>query len=59
MPEATVVDVQNADDKANQPGAMSDPAAPFGGIRQSGLGRKRGSKGILEFCETKYSAVDS
>lgn len=39
-------------------GAMSDPAAPFGGMKQSGLGREGGSDGILEFCETQYLAVD-
>ena len=38
-------------------GAMSDPAAPFGGSKQSGLGREGGADGIYEFCETKYIAA--
>jgi succinate-semialdehyde dehydrogenase/glutarate-semialdehyde dehydrogenase len=39
-------------------GLMSDPAAPFGGVKQSGLGREGGVTGILEFMEAKYLAVD-
>lgn len=39
-------------------GLMSDPAAPFGGAKQSGLGREGGITGILEFMEPKYFAVD-
>ena len=38
-------------------GAMSDPAAPFGGMKQSGLGREGAHEGILEFCETQYIAA--
>ncbi|AMY70501.1 GabD3 succinate-semialdehyde dehdyrogenase [Frigidibacter mobilis] len=38
-------------------GLMSDPAAPFGGAKQSGLGREGGVTGILEFLEPKYFAV--
>lgn len=38
-------------------GLMSDPAAPFGGTKQSGLGREGGVTGILEFMEPKYFAV--
>lgn len=38
-------------------GLMSDPAAPFGGAKQSGLGREGGVTGILEFMEPKYFAV--
>jgi succinate-semialdehyde dehydrogenase / glutarate-semialdehyde dehydrogenase len=38
-------------------GLASDPAAPFGGTKQSGLGREGAHHGILEFCETKYIAV--
>jgi succinate-semialdehyde dehydrogenase / glutarate-semialdehyde dehydrogenase len=38
-------------------GIVSDPAAPFGGVKQSGLGREGAHHGILEFCETKYIAV--
>jgi succinate-semialdehyde dehydrogenase/glutarate-semialdehyde dehydrogenase len=39
-------------------GLMSDPAAPFGGVKQSGLGREGGVTGILEFMEAKYLAID-
>jgi aldehyde dehydrogenase (NAD+) len=41
-------------------GAVADPAAPFGGYRQSGNGREWGVHGLSEFTETKavmgYSA---
>ncbi|MCW2667729.1 MAG: succinate-semialdehyde dehdyrogenase [Frankiales bacterium] len=39
-------------------GLISEPAAPFGGVKVSGLGREGGHAGVLEFCETKYVAVD-
>lgn len=39
-------------------GSVSDPAAPFGGMKQSGLGREGASEGIYEFCETQYIAAD-
>ncbi len=39
-------------------GLVSDPAAPFGGVKQSGLGREGAHHGILEFCETKYIAAN-
>jgi succinate-semialdehyde dehydrogenase/glutarate-semialdehyde dehydrogenase len=38
-------------------GLVSDPAAPFGGTKHSGLGREGSSDGILEFMETKYVAI--
>jgi succinate-semialdehyde dehydrogenase/glutarate-semialdehyde dehydrogenase len=39
-------------------GVVSDPAAPFGGVKQSGIGREGGHDGMLEFTESKYIAVD-
>jgi succinate-semialdehyde dehydrogenase/glutarate-semialdehyde dehydrogenase len=38
-------------------GVISDPAAPFGGYKQSGLGREGGFAGIHEFLESKYIGV--
>ena len=38
-------------------GVVSNPAAPFGGVKHSGLGREGGRVGIEEFLETKYVAV--
>jgi succinate-semialdehyde dehydrogenase / glutarate-semialdehyde dehydrogenase len=38
-------------------GLVSNPAAPFGGVKQSGLGREGGRVGIDEFLEYKYLAV--
>lgn len=37
-------------------GVISDAAAPFGGVKQSGFGREGGSEGIEEYLETKYIA---
>jgi succinate-semialdehyde dehydrogenase/glutarate-semialdehyde dehydrogenase len=39
-------------------GVVSDPAAPFGGVKQSGLGREGSHHGILEYLEAKYIATD-
>ncbi|MGW6423998.1 NAD-dependent succinate-semialdehyde dehydrogenase [Nocardia sp. NPDC055053] len=38
-------------------GIISDVAAPFGGIKESGLGREAGTEGIEEYLETKYIAL--
>jgi succinate-semialdehyde dehydrogenase/glutarate-semialdehyde dehydrogenase len=38
-------------------GIVSDPAAPFGGTKQSGLGREGGHEGLLEYTESKYIAT--
>ena len=38
-------------------GLVSDAAAPFGGVKQSGLGREGSHHGLLEYCEAKYIAV--
>ena len=38
-------------------GVVSNPAAPFGGVKQSGFGREGGFEGISEYLETKYVAV--
>ena len=38
-------------------GVVSNPAAPFGGVKQSGFGREGGFEGIEEYLETKYVAV--
>ncbi|SFN61835.1 NAD-dependent succinate-semialdehyde dehydrogenase [Mycetocola miduiensis] len=39
-------------------GLVSDPAAPFGGVKQSGIGREGSHEGLLEYVETKYVATD-
>ncbi|MGH2958663.1 MAG: aldehyde dehydrogenase family protein, partial [Solirubrobacterales bacterium] len=39
-------------------GVISNPAAPFGGIKQSGFGREGGFEGIEEYLETKYVGMD-
>jgi succinate-semialdehyde dehydrogenase/glutarate-semialdehyde dehydrogenase len=38
-------------------GVISDPAAPFGGVKQSGFGREGGIEGIEEYLDTKYIAL--
>jgi succinate-semialdehyde dehydrogenase/glutarate-semialdehyde dehydrogenase len=38
-------------------GLVSDPAAPFGGVKQSGVGREGGHEGLLDYLESKYVAV--
>jgi succinate-semialdehyde dehydrogenase/glutarate-semialdehyde dehydrogenase len=39
-------------------GMVSDPAAPFGGTKQSGIGREGGHDGMLDYMESKYIAVE-
>ncbi|GAB2775980.1 NAD-dependent succinate-semialdehyde dehydrogenase [Streptomyces daliensis] len=39
-------------------GYVSDPSAPFGGMKQSGIGREGGNTGIDEYLEQKYLAID-
>jgi succinate-semialdehyde dehydrogenase/glutarate-semialdehyde dehydrogenase len=39
-------------------GLVSDPAAPFGGTKQSGLGREGGHEGMHEFMESQYIAAE-
>jgi succinate-semialdehyde dehydrogenase/glutarate-semialdehyde dehydrogenase len=39
-------------------GLVSDPAAPFGGTKQSGLGREGSHEGLMEFLETQYVSVN-
>ena len=39
-------------------GMVSNAGAPFGGVKQSGIGREGGTEGIEEFLETKYVAVN-
>jgi len=39
-------------------GLASDPAAPFGGVKQSGIGREGGHEGMLDYIEQKYVATD-
>jgi succinate-semialdehyde dehydrogenase/glutarate-semialdehyde dehydrogenase len=39
-------------------GLVSNAAAPFGGIKESGFGREGGPEGIEEYLSTKYVAID-
>jgi succinate-semialdehyde dehydrogenase / glutarate-semialdehyde dehydrogenase len=39
-------------------GLVSDPAAPFGGMKQSGIGREGAHEGIMEFLEAQYVSLD-
>ena len=39
-------------------GMVSNAGAPFGGVKQSGIGREGGNEGVEEYLETKYVAVN-
>ncbi len=39
-------------------GLVSDPAAPFGGMKQSGIGREGAHEGLMEFLETQYVSLN-
>jgi succinate-semialdehyde dehydrogenase/glutarate-semialdehyde dehydrogenase len=39
-------------------GMVSNAGAPFGGVKQSGIGREGGNEGIDEYLETKYVAIN-
>lgn len=38
-------------------GVVSNPAAPFGGTKASGLGREGGTEGLEAYLETKYTGI--
>jgi succinate-semialdehyde dehydrogenase/glutarate-semialdehyde dehydrogenase len=40
-------------------GIVSNAAAPFGGVKQSGFGREGGREGIAEYLDTKYVAINT
>ena len=40
-------------------GVVSNPAAPFGGVKQSGFGREGGREGIEEYLDVKYIAINT
>jgi succinate-semialdehyde dehydrogenase / glutarate-semialdehyde dehydrogenase len=40
-------------------GIVSEPAAPFGGIKQSGLGKEGGAEGLDEYLTTRYIALEA
>ncbi len=39
-------------------GLVSDPSAPFGGMKQSGIGREGGHEGLMEFLQTQYISTN-
>ena len=40
-------------------GIVSNPAAPFGGVKHSGFGREGGREGILEYLYVKHVAIEA
>jgi acyl-CoA reductase-like NAD-dependent aldehyde dehydrogenase len=40
-------------------GVVSNPAAPFGGVKHSGFGREGGTEGIEEYLETRYVGIQA
>lgn len=59
LPQRLLIDGRWRDAAGNRriTGIISDPAAPFGGIKQSGLGREGGTEGIDEYLTTRYTAI--
>lgn len=39
-------------------GLISDPSAPFGGVKQSGIGKEGSHEGVLEYLDLTYVAID-
>jgi succinate-semialdehyde dehydrogenase/glutarate-semialdehyde dehydrogenase len=39
-------------------GLISDPSAPFGGVKQSGIGKEGSHEGIREYLDVTYAAID-
>ena len=39
-------------------GLVSDPAAPFGGMKQSGIGREGAHEGLMEYLQTQYISTN-
>ena len=39
-------------------GLISDPSAPFGGVKQSGIGKEGSHEGIAEYVDVTYAAID-
>jgi succinate-semialdehyde dehydrogenase/glutarate-semialdehyde dehydrogenase len=52
-----MIDLLDTGMMALNAGVLSNAAAPFGGVKQSGLGREGGSEGIWEYLSTKYTHI--
>lgn len=55
--EAVRIDGRFSTAPAASQGIVSNPAAPFGGVKHSGFGREGGREGIEEYLSTKYFAI--